>query len=62
VQIPKRLVPKEYKTKYKVKNLWKYNLSNNWRLLYSIADDEILVVSIILDWLNHEEYEKKMKY
>lgn len=28
IQIPKRLIPKEYKTKYDVKNLWKYNLPN----------------------------------
>ncbi len=62
MQIPKRIVPKEYWKKYKVKNLWKINLPNGWRLLYSIVDDEIIVVSIILDWLSHKEYENKMKY
>ena len=28
IQIPKRLIPKEYLQKYRVHNLWKYNLPN----------------------------------
>ena len=36
IQIPKRLIPKEYIKKYDVKNLWKYNLPDAWRLIYSI--------------------------
>ncbi|MFH1641444.1 MAG: hypothetical protein ABIC04_00935 [Nanoarchaeota archaeon] len=26
IQIPQKLIPKEYTTKYNVKNLWKYDL------------------------------------
>jgi len=33
IQIPKRLIPKEYVQKYNVHNLWKYNLPNAWRLI-----------------------------
>jgi Txe/YoeB family toxin of Txe-Axe toxin-antitoxin module len=62
VQIPKKLIPKEYLTKYAIENLWKYNLPKGERLLYSIADDEIIVVSIVLEWLQHNEYEKRFKY
>ena len=62
IQIPKRLIPKEYLQKYKIKNLWKYNLPNAWRLLYSIENQEILVVSIILEWMDHKTYEKKFNY
>lgn len=62
IQIPKKLIPKEYIKKYKIKNLWKYNLPNAWRLLYSIENQEIIVVSIILEWLNHKDYERKFKY
>ena len=36
IQIPKRLIPKEYIQKYRVHNLWKYNLPNAWRLIYYI--------------------------
>jgi Txe/YoeB family toxin of Txe-Axe toxin-antitoxin module len=58
IQIPKKLIPKEYKTN----NLWKYNLPNAWRLLYSIENQEIVIVAIVLEWLTHKEYEKKFNY
>ena len=62
IQIPKRLIPKSYLHKYQINNLWKYNLPNAWRLLYSIENQEILVVSIILDWMDHKTYERTFKY
>jgi len=36
IQMPKRLIPKEYIVKFNVRNLWKYNLPGAWRLIYSI--------------------------
>ena len=62
IQIPKRLIPKEYTQKHKINNLWKYNLPDAWRLLYSIENQEIIVVSIILEWMDHKTYEKTFKY
>ena len=58
IQIPKKLIPKGYQTN----NLWKYNLPNAWRLLYSIENQEIVIVAIVLEWLTHKEYEKRFKY
>ncbi|MBS3107544.1 hypothetical protein J4468_01385 [Candidatus Woesearchaeota archaeon] len=62
IQIPKRLIPKEYIKKYGIYNLWKYNLPNAWRLIYSIENQEILIVSIVLEWLSHKEYNKRFNY
>ena len=62
VQIPTRLIPKVYLKKYTIKNLWKYNLPNVWRLLYSIENNRILVVSIILEWMDHKNYERRFNY
>ncbi|MFT4244739.1 MAG: hypothetical protein ACMXYB_04785 [Candidatus Woesearchaeota archaeon] len=62
IQIPKKIIPKEYVQKYEVHNLWKYNLPNAWKLLYSVENNEIIVVSIVLDWMNHKEYERTFKY
>lgn len=62
IQIPKRLIPKKYITKYGVKNVWKYDLPKAWRLIYSIVNDEIVVVSLVLEWLDHKNYEKRFKY
>jgi len=62
IQIPKKLIPKEYLKKYEIDNLWKYDLPKAWRLMYSVARDEIIIISIILEWLPHKEYEKRFKY
>jgi Txe/YoeB family toxin of Txe-Axe toxin-antitoxin module len=62
IQIPKKLIPREYLQKYGVHNVWKYNLPNAWRLIYSVENQEIVVVSIVLEWMNHKEYERRFKY
>ena len=62
IQIPKRLIPKEYIRKFKARNLWKYNLPDAWRLIYSIQGKNLLIVSIILEWMDHKTYERRFKY
>ncbi len=63
IQIPKRLIPKEYIQKYSINNLWKYDLPNSWRLLYTVTpENEVELISAILEWFNHKDYEKKMRY
>ncbi|MBI4043585.1 MAG: hypothetical protein HY393_02135 [Candidatus Diapherotrites archaeon] len=62
IQIPKKQIPKEYLQKYGVDNLWKYNLPNAWRLLYSVGREEVMVVSIILEWGKHKQYDRKFGY
>lgn len=61
IRIPKKLWPKYYK-KYKLNNLWKYDLPNGWRLIFFLEADEIKVVAIILEWFSHKDYEKRFKY
>ncbi len=62
IQIPKRLIPKVYIKKYGIDNLWKYDLPKGWRLIYSVAGDGILIISIIIEWFDHKEYERRFKY
>ena len=63
IQIPKRLFPKEYVQKYGIKNLWKYDLPNGWRLLYNVTpENEVELISAILEWFDHKEYERRFKY
>jgi hypothetical protein len=61
-KVPKQLWPKLYVRNYGITNLWKYDLPNGWRLLYTIETDEVRIVSIILEWLTHKDYEKRFKY
>lgn len=62
VQIPKRLIPEEYCNKFNIHNAWKYNLPNAWRLIYSLENKEIVVVSIVLEWMDHKSYERRFKF
>ena len=63
VRIPKRLFPIDYISKYEVTNLWKYDLPNAWRFLYSITvEGDVQLISVILDWFSHKDYERKFNY
>ena len=62
IQIPKRLIPKEYVVKYNAKNLWKYDLPKGWRLLYTVQGNNVNIVSIIIEWMDHKNYERRFKY
>ncbi len=62
IQIPKKLIPKDYLIKHETDNLWKYNLPDAWRLLYTVKQGNVIVLSVILEWMNHKDYERKFKY
>jgi len=63
IQIPKKLFPKGYVQKYGIKNLWKYDLPKGWRLLYTVtAENEVELISAILEWFNHKDYERRFGY
>lgn len=62
IQLHKNLIPKEYQTKYSIRNLWKYNLPLGWRLLYSIEREDLTIVSVILEWFDHKDYERRFNY
>jgi len=62
IQVAKRLIPKVYIQKYGIDNLWKYDMPKGWRLLYSVANNEVNVLSIILEWMNHKDYENRFGY
>ena len=61
-KIQKKLWPKDYIKKYNITNLWKYDLPNAWRLIYTIESDEVKIMNIILEWFNHKDYDKRFKY
>ncbi|MFH0869757.1 MAG: hypothetical protein V1866_01725 [archaeon] len=63
IQIPKRLIPKEYIRTFKINNLWKYDLPKGWRLMYTVtADNEVELISAILEWFDHKDYERRFRY
>jgi len=61
--VRKKLIPKRLMDKYKINNLWIYNLPSAWRLLYSLSNSgEIELVAVILNWMNHKDYERLFKF
>jgi len=62
IKIPKKLWPKYYSTEYQITNLWKYDLPNAWRLIYTIVEDQVMIVNVLLDWFSHKDYEKRFGY
>jgi hypothetical protein len=62
IKIPIKLIPKDWKKKYGINNLYKYNLPNAWRLMYSLAGNRVELIAIVLGCFNHKEYERIFKY
>ena len=62
IRVQRQLWPREYLRKYSINNLRKYDLQNGWRLLYTLKGNQVEIISIILEWLSHKEYEKKFGY
>lgn len=62
--INKDLIPKEYKDKYGATNLFRIELPDFWRMLYTTTHghSEIEIVAFVLDIIDHKEYNKKFGY
>ncbi|MBS3071466.1 hypothetical protein J4408_00590 [Candidatus Pacearchaeota archaeon] len=52
--IKENLIPK----KYQVSNLWRVELSQFWRMIYTIKGDQVEIICFILDIVSHPEYNK----
>jgi len=61
--VKKKLIPRELVHKHGLDNLWIYNLRSGWRLIYSVTSpDKIQILAIVLDWMNHKDYERLFKF
>jgi hypothetical protein len=62
--ISKDKIPKEYIVKYGITNLFHVELSNFWRMLYTLTNDEteIEIIAFVLDIMDHKEYDRKFEY
>jgi len=62
--ISKKLIPQEYKDKYEITNLFRVELPDYWRMLYTLTDGEskIQIIAFVLDIIDHQLYDKKFGY
>jgi mRNA-degrading endonuclease RelE of RelBE toxin-antitoxin system len=61
-KIPKNLWPKYYVQKYDINNLWRLRLDDYWRMIYTIMGTQVRIVTVILEVLDHKEYDKRFGY
>lgn len=62
--LSKKLIPQEYKDKYEITNLFRVELPDYWRMLYTLTDGEskIEIIAFVLDIIDHGKYDKKFGY
>jgi hypothetical protein len=62
--VSKKLIPNEFKKKYGLTNLFRIELPNYWRMLYTLTNDdgEIEIIAFIIEVVDHKIYNKKFKY
>jgi hypothetical protein len=62
--IAKDKIPDEYKNKYGVTNLFWVELSNFWRMLYTLTNNEteVEIIAFVLDIMDHGQYNNKLGY
>lgn len=60
--IPKDRIPTFYVLNHGVENLWKLNLDQNYRLIYTLRGTETEVTSVLLEFFDHKDYNKRFGY
>lgn len=61
-QVPKRQIPDVYRQRHPPEqNLWKYNLSRSWRLMYTVTSDGD-TIAVVIEWLDHTGYDRRFGY
>ena len=61
-QIETSKIPKAYIAQCGITNLWKMDLPGYWRMLYTIVGNEFEIISVLLEFMDHKEYDKKFGY
>ena len=61
-QVQKSMIPKCYLEKYEVTNLWRIDLSDYWRLIYTIQSSEVKIIDFVLDIVDHKKYDNIFGY
>ena len=61
-KIEKNHWPKKYVKKFGITNLFRYAIGSNWRMIYTIMSDGKEITCLILEVLQHKEYDKRFGY
>tara|TARA_Y100000034_G_C6829969_1_gene374553 strand:- start:740 stop:1111 length:372 start_codon:yes stop_codon:yes gene_type:complete len=61
-QVRKSKIPRKYIINYDVSNLWRMELANRWRLVYTITGNKLEIINFVLDIFDHRDYDKVFGY
>ena len=69
-QVPRNIIPEKYLEQYSVTNLWKVDLSDYWRMIYTLRQpqrgeteiDVLLIWLDVPDIISHPKYDKIFGY
>jgi len=59
--VPKKTAQKALRY-YEVESIWRLELVNYWRLIYTITADEVDIIAFVLDCVDHPTYNKIFGY
>ncbi|HIH04303.1 MAG TPA: hypothetical protein HA263_10830 [Methanoregulaceae archaeon] len=56
-------IPKEYIRRHgRGVSFWKYDILGSWRLIYTIGREEGMILVTLVEWMTHDEYERRFRY
>ena len=61
-RIPQKLIPNQYIEKFQINNLWKLNLPNGWRSLYTLHTTTTEINVVLIDYMDHDRYNTLFHY
>ena len=62
-KIPRQLWPKYYVQRYGINNLWRLQLDDFWRMIYTLTlEEKVELVAVILEGMDHSDYNKRFVY
>ncbi|HLC70611.1 MAG TPA: hypothetical protein VJI32_01300 [Candidatus Nanoarchaeia archaeon] len=59
--IRKQLIPPKFK-EMEIQNLYRVELSNYWRMLYTLEGTQVEIFCFVLSIMDHKEYDKLFGY
>ena len=60
--IPKKYLNKGVITRYGTDKIFRIELVGYWRLLYTVIGEETKIIAFILEYMDHEKYNKLFGY
>jgi plasmid maintenance system killer protein len=61
-QIPKKQIPAKYIKKFDVNNVWRIEIADRWRLIYTITGNQLEIITFVMDIFDHRDYDKVFGY